>query len=1136
MIGFIVTDEWLVCSFPFFNTTIKATNQDGGLISKAQLHRNQQTTPPAPVIDIPRPSTSDNPFFDSPEVRCASELFLTSHDHGGSIVLIRQCQGQSPLTTGRGSGEHSNAVCVDSETGPCESPILRREPLGKEQICLVEHSGTSLDTGSCDLSGPKKLLHHEQRGSREHSDDVHVHLATVVTEASSSNFTPGPTQEPSEVLPTGGDTPTIQMTDVAGDSVISPEELHFGDNSINPDDIFDGSTFVVGRPSEAILDMIQEERELECLQKSGSFTGSIESTPLATVCKKCYELFKKEYCDTWQDILLKFKESMQYTETGKTLITLLKAHGIEMAFVMAGSIVNQDASLRYAYTMPGTEDFFMEHCHTDTDAIISHFKATYTCVSEAFHTNKKGKAKEHNDMGCNIVDLTSDKDDLVQDNRSDEQEDHNLVKRLITTLIESHSQSWASGKLFPWKQLPQKLGQNALDHRPYRLHFKFEPNSKSDPQLVDLLASKKAVIIGTPPLHDSRSSRAKRIFYNGKTDYDGPAHLPNPAKTKIKRQVGGRKTTNRTAEDDGHLSSSPSPIPRMLHSTMHKAAVGERDSSGKGAPKSMYGHRKVEAVVTMMAKKLGKQLPSIITIGDSSEPGETNIGVGEDASDNYAQLFLSDDEQGPSTCEHKVTKVPSQARTAPKKRLRIISLFNSDSSSEERLLGAITARDSSMKQLASSLESDTIQLPSPKVMNASPQTRLVTKKNKLWFISPLSSELSSEKELGSDPPRDEPNATSSKASIDHQQPSVEIHIKQSHSVTAPGKSLCAMKRHNSNSPHVGSKRISSPAEPRVSIVLSDYQCNCNSLNHISMLANQLPAIQYRVCHTLNTTLVNQWGMRLLYMKQAWNCNKMNFLSTNHFIPQHVNLRKNGLKLWSCCPWLGPWRVEGVSEPYITTRPHIYPYSILTFSLGDQGHVQIYPGTSKAESTVPSSAASARLLAVEEGYVGVSPGERGMEPEPPADELPGELYLEIISSRMYSRDDQFSYDGIPYHLSMKSRVFILPPPFTAHCYPAHGYANDPTIHWPPSAKGFGHHTNVPPPFYGAHETKYANVGGSHDLPVRAYRQTQVYDSPSNASALLGTQGGLEHSAGTCQDAVLDSTDPPAGSDIASTRDV
>jgi len=35
---------------------------------------------------------------------------------------------------------------------------------------------------------------------------------------------------------------------------------------------------------------------------------------------------------------------------------LSKTHGIEGAFVVAGSIVNQDASLGYTYTTPGAED------------------------------------------------------------------------------------------------------------------------------------------------------------------------------------------------------------------------------------------------------------------------------------------------------------------------------------------------------------------------------------------------------------------------------------------------------------------------------------------------------------------------------------------------------------------------------------------------------------------------------------------------------------------------------------------------------------------------------------------------------------------------------------------------------------
>ena len=35
--------------------------------------------------------------------------------------------------------------------------------------------------------------------------------------------------------------------------------------------------------------------------------------------KKCYKLFKKQYPETWQVILAKFKESIHYMETGRTM-------------------------------------------------------------------------------------------------------------------------------------------------------------------------------------------------------------------------------------------------------------------------------------------------------------------------------------------------------------------------------------------------------------------------------------------------------------------------------------------------------------------------------------------------------------------------------------------------------------------------------------------------------------------------------------------------------------------------------------------------------------------------------------------------------------------------------------------------
>lgn len=109
-----------------------------------------------------------------------------------------------------------------------------------------------------------------------------------------------------------------------------PQESHFDDNNLNLDEVAKGNNFTVGRPSEATLDTIQEgldyigtyladlaartgqppqqiidcflkqyawlipannwnryakyfahymEQELERLQKTGEFTGTIDGTP-----------------------------------------------------------------------------------------------------------------------------------------------------------------------------------------------------------------------------------------------------------------------------------------------------------------------------------------------------------------------------------------------------------------------------------------------------------------------------------------------------------------------------------------------------------------------------------------------------------------------------------------------------------------------------------------------------------------------------------------------------------------------------------------------------------------------------------------------------------------------------------------
>jgi len=51
--------------------------------------------------------------------------------------------------------------------------------------------------------------------------------------------------------------------------------------------------------------------------------------------------------------------------------------------------------------------------------------------------------------------------------------------------------------------------------------------TKANLPLADLLTSKRPMIIGAPPLHNSALLKAKRIFYNGKVDYEGLAWLLN---------------------------------------------------------------------------------------------------------------------------------------------------------------------------------------------------------------------------------------------------------------------------------------------------------------------------------------------------------------------------------------------------------------------------------------------------------------------------------------------------------------------------------------------------------------------------------------------------------------------------------
>ena len=295
--------------------------------------------------------------------------------------------------------------------------------------------------------------------------------------------------------------------------------------------------------------------------------------------------------------------------------------------------------------------------------------------------------------------------------------------------------------------------------------------TKANLQLADLLASKKPVILGAPPLHDSGSLKAKRIFYNGKVDYEGPARLINRAVTRIKRQIGGGKATNsaraQNSDDDELSSLSPSPAPVALRSKSQKVTsesedniVQERDPSlRKGVPKPTRGRKRVEVVLATTARKAHKRAPSVIVVRGSSGSEETNVGGKCKVLDDSDKPFVSEDEQDPSI---RKRKAKSQESSRPTKRV------------------------------ASSLDTNTTQPSNLKAVKPSLWARSVKKITRPRIISPPNSESSDEE---THPPEDRefrstpvpvqdvrPDAQlamqSSRVPVQHPLPTKELNVEE----------------------------------------------------------------------------------------------------------------------------------------------------------------------------------------------------------------------------------------------------------------------------------------------------------------------------------------------------------------------
>ncbi|KAG0700476.1 hypothetical protein DFH29DRAFT_774516, partial [Suillus ampliporus] len=130
-----------------------------------------------------------------------------------------------------------------------------------------------------------------------------------------------------------------------------------------------------------------------------------------------YEVFKKTYPDSYQDILDTYEELDMLSDAPQTIVqrtqTFQKLYkrvgsivsdlldgaaarqGFEAALVMCGNIVNEDVSLGHVHMMPGAGSFFEKCCQASDHAIIGHMKAhvynttSLAAMEQAFKTDQE---------------------------------------------------------------------------------------------------------------------------------------------------------------------------------------------------------------------------------------------------------------------------------------------------------------------------------------------------------------------------------------------------------------------------------------------------------------------------------------------------------------------------------------------------------------------------------------------------------------------------------------------------------------------------------------------------------------------------------------------------------------------------
>ncbi|KAI6115885.1 hypothetical protein F5141DRAFT_1212476 [Pisolithus sp. B1] len=368
----------------------------------------------------------------------------------------------------------------------------------------------------------------------------------------------------------------------------------------------------------------------------------LQRLPGAEKMSKGYKLFCEQFLDTYKQILVVYKDTMVlgngdkavaqhqqlFYSVSKQFVQLFNSvancHAFKGPFLLAGSVINQDGSIGYMHTTPSAKNndvtlmkmkWWDTLRHTYTEAFdggkqphdLSGMKDQSN--KHTHHTsstdgaNSAGPSKMKDESHRQFQGSSSAKDGenmcMVEQSTldSEEQGDHGhlrtlLVQTLSTSsfllhyiayslfLLVEHRCNWASGRLFPWKNLPKSLARSSIIcyNFPDNILFPSEeqqpcPKSGSkgisDLTLVEcrtliaaltdkskhglcfmvkpdmhdaLYYSWSPVIYGAPLDSDSKHASAKRMYANLKCDCLGTAQKSSVAATCLKKKTSGKST------------------------------------------------------------------------------------------------------------------------------------------------------------------------------------------------------------------------------------------------------------------------------------------------------------------------------------------------------------------------------------------------------------------------------------------------------------------------------------------------------------------------------------------------------------------------------------------------------------------